>query len=483
MKTDRHLLHLILIFIFSRIGYMLVGVRFDYQPLWYFRQFIDPVLLREDLFASLLYFHAQPPLFNLFLGFWLQVAGDFAHLFFWASFAALSLAMYIAMYRLMCGNDLSSRTSLAVVAAYMISPTAIIYENWLFYTWPAAALLTLSALALRNFLSRETAGTAALFFSLIGILALTRSAFHLVWVVAAIAALVLARPKIWRRTLAGAIVPFVLVVGIYAKNQVLFSNFSASSWLWWHFAMTTVAEVPEDERLALIESGALSPAAKLPDMAPPHLFAEVIEPPPPFGMAILDDYYKTNGESNYNHRIYLTVAEMLKRDDLYSMWNYPGQYARKVALAIGEFSMPGTDNHFIVANLEKIATLDAVYNVAVYGRFLGPVMSWFDVKPDSELYARTAKLGVFVLLIVGLVIGSGVIILVKGLRRRAVTDKEVVYLYIAMTLIYIAVISCLLVSFENNRNRVMIEPLLVVYAASWIKDYIDKRSSRLRDAA
>ncbi len=157
MKTDRHLLHLILIFIFSRIGYMLVGVRFDYQPLWYFRQFIDPVLLREDLFASLLYFHAQPPLFNLFLGFWLQVAGDFAHLFFWASFAALSLAMYIAMYRLMRGNDLSSRTSLAIVAAYMISPTAIIYENWLFYTRPAAALLTLSALAATSSAARRPA--------------------------------------------------------------------------------------------------------------------------------------------------------------------------------------------------------------------------------------------------------------------------------------------------------------------------------------
>jgi len=124
-----------------------------------------------------------------------------------------------------------------------------------------------------------------------------------------------------------------------------------------------------------------------------------------------------------------------------------------------------------------------VYNVAVYGRFLGHVMSWFDVKPESELDARTAKLGDFVLLIVGLVTSSDVVILVKGLRRRAVTDKEVVYPCIAMTLIYIAVVSCLLVSFENNRNRVMIEPLLVVYAASWIKDYIDKRSSRLRDAA
>ena len=56
MKTDRHPLHLILIFLFSRIGYTFVGVRFDYEPLWYFRQFIDPVLLREDLFASLLYF-------------------------------------------------------------------------------------------------------------------------------------------------------------------------------------------------------------------------------------------------------------------------------------------------------------------------------------------------------------------------------------------------------------------------------------------
>ncbi len=275
MKSDRHLLHLILIFLFSRVAYMLIGVRFDYGPLRDFRQFIDPVLLRENLFESLLYFHAQPPLFNLFLGFWLQIAGDLAHLFYWATFAALSLAMYIAMYRLMRGNDLPSRTSLAVVAAYMISPTAIIYENWLFYTWPVAALLTLSALALRNFLSRETVGMAALFFFLVGIIALTRSTFHLVWVVAAIAALVFARPRIWRRTLAGAIVPLVVVVGIYAKNQVLFSNFSASSWLWWHFAMTTVAEVPEDARMALIGTGALSPASRHPNMATPHLFGEV----------------------------------------------------------------------------------------------------------------------------------------------------------------------------------------------------------------
>ena len=145
--------------------------------------------------------------------------------------------------------------------------------------------------------------------------------------------------------------------------------------------------------------------------------------------------------------------------------------------------MPATDNHFILANLEKIAALEAVYNVAVYGRFLGHVASWFDVKPESELYARTAKLGVFVPLIFGLVIGSGAVILVGGLRRRAVTDKEVVYLYISTTLLYIAVISCLLVSFENNRNRVMFEPLLVVYVASRIKDYLDERSSRRREPA
>ena len=129
-----------------------------------------------------------------------------------------------------------------------------------------------------------------------------------------------------------------------------------------------------------------------------------------------------------------------------------------MVFAAGEFSGPATDNQFVVANLDRIAALDEIYNVLLYGRFLDCVVSWFGAKPESRHYVWASKFGLFVIPIVGLVIGSGIAVLVDGVRRRSVTNKEIVYLYVSMTLFYIAVISCLLVSFENNRNRVMIDP-------------------------
>ena len=177
------------------------------------------------------------------------------------------------------------------------------------------------------------------------------------------------------------------------------------------------------------------------------------------------------------------MSELLKHDDLYAIRNYPGHYAGRVVFSVGEFPRPATDNHFVVANLDRIAAPGELYNVLLYGRFLDYVVSWFGAKPESGLYVWVFKLGLFVILIIGFVIGSGVGVLVDGVRRRSVTNKEFVYLYVSMTLFYIAVISRLLVSFENNRNRVMIEPLLVVYVASRIKDYLDERPSRRREPA
>jgi hypothetical protein len=44
------------------------GLRFDASDAGAFRHFIEPGLLRERLVESLWHLHAQPPLFNAWLG-------------------------------------------------------------------------------------------------------------------------------------------------------------------------------------------------------------------------------------------------------------------------------------------------------------------------------------------------------------------------------------------------------------------------------
>ena len=56
------------VFAASRIIYWLIGVRFDIVPLTFYQQYIDPALLKHDLWRSIFYLEQQPPTFNAYLG-------------------------------------------------------------------------------------------------------------------------------------------------------------------------------------------------------------------------------------------------------------------------------------------------------------------------------------------------------------------------------------------------------------------------------
>ena len=57
-----------LVFVLSRIGYYLLGVRFRCSAVLHFWQFVGPELLKYRLLESLYYLHIQPPDFNLYKG-------------------------------------------------------------------------------------------------------------------------------------------------------------------------------------------------------------------------------------------------------------------------------------------------------------------------------------------------------------------------------------------------------------------------------
>src|SRR5580658_543113 len=73
----------------SRAVARISGLRFDATALDWGWQQLDTRLLKERLFESLFYLHAQPPLFNLFLGLVLKAAGAWSLSAFEVLFVAM----------------------------------------------------------------------------------------------------------------------------------------------------------------------------------------------------------------------------------------------------------------------------------------------------------------------------------------------------------------------------------------------------------
>jgi len=101
LSTRNPLFLIGLIFLLSRVLYFLAGVCMELEPLQYYNQFIDPLLLKNDLWRSLFYLKEQPPLFNLFLGIGLKLFPQSAGLFYQVTFWAIALASSLCLFSLM----------------------------------------------------------------------------------------------------------------------------------------------------------------------------------------------------------------------------------------------------------------------------------------------------------------------------------------------------------------------------------------------
>ena len=242
-------------FIVSRIAFERAGVRYDAANLDTWWHFIDPALLRTRLLESLWYLHTQPPLFNLFLGLVLKASGQYYPAVFSAVYQLLGLALGFGLLRLMIRLDVTEWLATLLTVVFIVSPSCILYENWLFYTFPLCVMLVLSALCLERWLEREHGVDLVLFFVLLAMLALTRNLFHLFWLVVIILALLVLRRARWKQILAASAVPLLLVLGLYVKNLVLFNSFTSSTWLGMSLARFTTLTFTPEEQERLVASG------------------------------------------------------------------------------------------------------------------------------------------------------------------------------------------------------------------------------------
>src|SRR5258706_2520101 len=217
------------VFIIPRILYKRVGINFQGDPYLGYWNFFDPVLLKKDLGGVFFSRHSQPPLINLFTGIILQIFPVNHDLAFYILYFIGGLILAVSIYFLGLCLRFPSWFSTLLSVWFMVSPSTILYEHWLFYTYLLTVILSLVGVLLYQFISSGKSQLGLIFFSLLACVTLTWSLFHIVWLFG-IAALLLIFGRDRTKILLTSLLPLILVTGWYLKNLLVVAEFTASSW-------------------------------------------------------------------------------------------------------------------------------------------------------------------------------------------------------------------------------------------------------------
>jgi len=467
------LAYVITAFVLSRIACFIMGVRFDIGPLDYYWQFIDPQLLRTNLFESLYYLHSQPPLFNLFLGIVLKLLPGHEALAFHVIFLAFGLTLSISLYLLMTSLGLSGRLSSILTIIFVASPSCVLYEDFLFYTYPIATALCLSALLLHRYLKFGRFRHLAIFFALLALFVLTRSVFHPIWFLILTIPLIWYRRKNWKKIALAAGVPFLLCFLLYAKNAHEFGGFSGSTWFGMNFARLTTWRLPLSDRFSLIDQGKLStlslikPFRKL-ETYQRHSHVPLAEST---GIPVLDQTQKSTEAPNLNNLTYINISRQYWRDALYVLPRYPGTYIGSLFESLMIYFIPTSSYSFLKDNRQKIGVIDRAYNLILCGQ-----LQYEKEITDDRAFLNTGLLTALGYLVV---IVYGFVMLRQAFRRRSMSSPyALTLLFIWLNLVYVTIVGNAFELGENNRFRFVVDPFFLVLLGLALKHRFIKPATK-----
>ena len=427
-------------FVLSELLAYFLGVRFTVQTLDSLYQYLDPVLLRSDLLQSLLYLHAQPPLFNLFLGLVLKLFPQSYAAVFGALYGFIALCVLIGMAWLMRKLQVPDGITVALCLFFALSPAFPVYRHWLFYTFPVAALLLGSAIALLRFLETERRWPLLMFLSCVTAVMLTRSVFHPLWLIVVLVSLL---PFVRnRKRIAGAcLVPLLIMNVWFLKNTVLVGSYSSSTWLGlsltkrWPLSQQQVAKLKSDDLLP--QFWGRRPFQEPNYYVPFGFFGES-----EYGHAAIGKHYKSNGEPNFNHRDYVSISDALFDADLDLIHNFPGHYFRRIVTSFILFLQPGPNSvHFLVDY-----DFDRIHRY----RDLWTQYLFFGGKVERPIQMLAPPMNLWVILFP--------LVLCVALREK----PRGLFLYMLVTILWVTMVTSLIEIGENDRMRWEIEPFLVI---------------------
>ena len=285
---------------------------------------------------------------------------------------------------------------------------------------------------------------------------LTRALYHPMWFIAAVgvvATFLTAKQR--KEFLVAAIVPLLLVNGLYLKNYLQVGSYSGSSWLGMNLSKRW--PLSQDEMAALREQGLLpSVWHRRPFREPDELRHLGYFEPLPGVHPALGAPYKSNGEPNFNHRDYASISQEMERADRYLMAHYPGRYLQRSATAFLLFLQPGPNSvDFLVDyDFSGIRRLQSFLTRTIFrgGPIQRPIRM---LEPPINIWL----LGFPALLVFGLYRA------VRGDASRQ-HDPRPVFAFLLLTVVWVTLTSNLIEIGENDRMRWEVEPLLMVFLAT-----------------
>ncbi|HEY1636310.1 MAG TPA: hypothetical protein VGF64_16245 [Acidimicrobiales bacterium] len=466
-ESWRSLAALTAAFALSRLAFFLAGVRFDISGLqggyrgsqW---QLLDVRLLKDHLLQSVWHLHSQPPLYNLFVGFLAKLPFGMQRPVAIACYLAMGLVLVLATYLLLV--DLRAPRWAAMTAAIVVvaDPRYVLYENWLFYAYPTAVLITVAALCCIRYLrTRAWWWGLGLFGSGAG-LVLLNSSWQWVWLAGVLAVVLVSVRHRWRAVVVLAALPLLLVLGWYVKNGMMFGTYTTSSWLGMNMQSITLSLAGPGKVADLVRRGVLSPIAKVSAFGPVSQYQPRFVHVHHTGIPALDETTTGTGQVNYNNLVYVQVSKRYLHDDLAYVVAAPGAYAGHVLEGAAAWFVPADKSPFLNGNQTHIATYSRVFDSAVLWQPASPkwyaVLDWVSGRGPSVDQLSYLTLIAFAVAIIGTPIVAW--------RRRDDLALVGTLAFMWLTLAYGFLTTSLVDLGENPRFGFELGPLPVVAAVA-----------------
>lgn len=344
MRTHLARDHLTLLALFAVTRGLLhaAGVRFYDQDVARMMHFADVDLLRSDLVQTLWLMDGQPPGFNLLLGLALK-CGASSGAVLRGVFLLTGWALAAGVLELLRRRGVRSLVAVPAALLFAVQPAAVLFENYVFYTYPVAALLVWLVVAFGHACAARTARSWLVFWLLFAALCWLRNLFQLGTGLALLGAVACSRTH-RRAVLVGAAAPLLLVASVHAKNFALYGSFGSSCWLGVSLTSLTTYRLTDDERAARVLDGRSSAVILAPRFAdiPSMRLALQGDAPPPELHPLRARERKLGGDVNYHHAVYSAAARKMATDAAAILRDHPDRYLRGVLGAYLCFCSPAS---------------------------------------------------------------------------------------------------------------------------------------------